>query len=292
MARISVLVETPAFVAGTFRCLPTDDRWRNENWIGLSHVLAFPRRAVVIERSRRRRVVANANHVVLYNPDETYRRELLSPEGDDSLFVEIRQDAAPALLGDASRDRPVFPRIESVVSDVVTLRLHALELGIRSRPGRLDPLVVEEVLTEVVAAVASAPDDRFAGLRDPESRRAAAALRRRLVDDTRAVLSVTYAEPLALVDLGRRVGASPFHLARIFRSVTGQSIHRYREGLRLREALRRIRDGDDDLARTAVDVGFASHSHFDDRFRRAFGMPPSAARRLAVGGGAANSIAP
>jgi AraC-like DNA-binding protein len=291
MAQVTILAETPMFLAGTFRCPPADDRWREENWIGRSHVLAFPRRAVIIERSRRRRVVANPNHVVLYNPDDTYRRGLLSPEGDDSLFIEIRQGAASALLADASRGAPLFARIESVVTDDVALRLHALELGIRSRPSGLDPLVVEEILAGVVAAVGAAPDDHPAGAGHAGTRRLAAEMgRRRLIDDTRALLSVAYAEPLTLADIGRRVGASPFHLARTFRAVTGQSIHRYRERLRLREALRRIRDGERDLARAAVDVGFASHSHLDDRFRRAFGMPPAAARGPALGGRASPSI--
>jgi hypothetical protein len=74
MTQESILLQTPSFGAGIFLCPPTDARCQEENWIGTSHLLAFPRRAVLIEKARRQRVVADANHVVLYNPDETYRR--------------------------------------------------------------------------------------------------------------------------------------------------------------------------------------------------------------------------
>ena len=74
------------------------------------------------------------------------------------------------------------------------------------------------------------------------------------------------------------MGLSPFHAARLFRRYTGSSIHAYRDQLRVRAALPEIVAGRrlDDLA---LKLGFASHSHFTDRFRRTFGVPPSAIRR-------------
>ena len=273
MAEITALLETPSFLVGRFRCPPADARWAQVNWIGSRHVLAFPRRAVVIERSRGRRVIANPNHVVLYDPDETYRRELLAPEGDDSLFIDVRPAAARELLVDGRPGVASFRRIESSVPAHLAFRLHALEIRLRSPRRPPDPVAVDELLGAVVAVLAAAPDD--ADRRPPS---ASGAERRRLVDRTRAFLSVAYADRLSLGDIGRQVGASPFHLARTFRAATGSTIHAYREQLRLREALRRLRDDDADLARVAVDVGFASHSHFDDRFRTAFGASPSGAR--------------
>jgi AraC-like DNA-binding protein len=305
MAESSILVATPSFAAGVFLCPPDDARWHEENWIGPSHVLAFPRRAVVIVRARRERVVANPNHVVLYNPDETYRRDLLAPEGDESAFIQIEPEAARELLPDeGSVDRPRFPVLESDVSDRAALRLHALELWIRNaftRTGRnrpaahppateapgpspIDPLAADERLAAIVRDVAAtahpARDARSVSERVGPVRPATAREHRALVSDARELLSVAYPEPLTLADIACRVGASPFHLARSFRRLTGQTLHGYRERLRLREALRRLGEGEEDLARLATDVGFASHSHFDDRFRLAFGVPPSAARAL------------
>jgi AraC-like DNA-binding protein len=49
--------------------------------------------------------------------------------------------------------------------------------------------------------------------------------------------------------------------------------------LRLRAAVDRLAaEPDTDLARLAVELGYYSPSHFCDRFRSAFGRPPSAVR--------------
>ena len=277
MAEITALLETRAFLVGRFRCPPVDRRWTSLNWIGTHHLLAFPRRAVVIERSRHRRVVANANHVVLYDPDETYRRELLAPEGDDSLFIDVRPDAASLLVPVRPSGDHSFRRIEAPVPDRVVLRLHELELRLDGDRSGLDPLAVDELLGAIVASLAVAED------RDRQPRPTTAGVeRRRLVEETQAYLSTGYAESLTLPEIGRVVGASPFHLARTFRRATGSTLHGYRERLRLREGLRRLRDGESDLAALALELGFSSHSHFDDRFRNAFGVAPSAER---LGGG-------
>ena len=57
---------------------------------------------------------------------------------------------------------------------------------------------------------------------------------RELVEDAKAVLSSRFAEPIGLHDIAASVHASPYHLARVFRSGTGSSLHAYRNQLRLR----------------------------------------------------------
>jgi AraC-like DNA-binding protein len=59
---------------------------------------------------------------------------------------------------------------------------------------------------------------------------------------------------------------------------TGSSIHQYRLQLRLGIALERLAGGEVDLARLAVDLGFAHHSHFSACFRRVYGYTPGQAR--------------
>ena len=83
---------------------------------------------------------------------------------------------------------------------------------------------------------------------------------------------------LSLEQLGRRVGSSRFQLARVFRAHTGFSIAAYRDQLRLRRALRRLGDPEIGLTELALELGYSSHSHFTARFRREFGLPPSALR--------------
>jgi AraC family transcriptional regulator len=92
------------------------------------------------------------------------------------------------------------------------------------------------------------------------------------------------------------VDTSPFHLARVFRRLTGRTIHDYRNQIRLCRALEllesqapegrgradktgalspRRRHLPVDLTALALELGFASHSHFTTAFGKAFGVPPS-----------------
>jgi AraC-like DNA-binding protein len=91
-------------------------------------------------------------------------------------------------------------------------------------------------------------------------------------------LGARYAEDLSLAELARAVGVSRSRLCRAFRRATGTTLHAYRDGLRLRAALEALLERDD-LTALALDLWYASHSHFGARFRRAFGMTPSEARR-------------
>jgi AraC-like DNA-binding protein len=102
-----------------------------------------------------------------------------------------------------------------------------------------------------------------------------------LAEAAKERIVATLSDSVSLAQLGKQLGVSPFHLARTFRAQTGFSLHQYRTQLRLRRALVELdRDGRD-LTRLAFDLGFASHSHFTDTFRRQFGVPPSAVRRIA-----------
>ncbi len=101
---------------------------------------------------------------------------------------------------------------------------------------------------------------------------------RELAENACVVLSGCLCDPLTLPRIARRVHSSPFHLARVFRRMTGLSLHQYLTRLRLRAALERLADGESDLTALALALGFASHSHFSDAFRREFRVTPNAFR--------------
>jgi AraC-like DNA-binding protein len=81
-------------------------------------------------------------------------------------------------------------------------------------------------------------------------------------------------ENLGVQALAEMAGCSPFHLCRIFRQYTGQSLRQFRLRHRLGNALDRLAEGEDDLAALACDVGFNSHSHMTDAFRQTLGRSP------------------
>jgi AraC-like DNA-binding protein len=101
---------------------------------------------------------------------------------------------------------------------------------------------------------------------------------RRRVERVRALLASRPGATWRLHDIALAVHCSPYHLARQFREVTGESVSRYLLQLRLAVALDRISEGEQDLAGLAADLGFAHHSHLSARFRSVFGMSPSSAR--------------
>jgi AraC-like DNA-binding protein len=141
-----------------------------------------------------------------------------------------------------------------------------------------DPLALELELYGLVGAVLSSIGGRHRPVRRERvaTRRAHA----ELVDQARMLLARRLGEPLTLDAIAAELATTPFHLARLFREATGVSLHEYRDALRLRASVERLVDGNDSLTRIGLDLGYASSSHYSDRFRRRFAVPPSAVRQL------------
>ncbi|GAB3403713.1 helix-turn-helix domain-containing protein [Flindersiella endophytica] len=116
-------------------------------------------------------------------------------------------------------------------------------------------------------------------LRQPPRPAAVDAAHRRLAHAARERLAADPAT-LTLDALARDVGASRSHLSRVFRRVTGETLTRFRNRLRVRLALDRIEAGETDLARLAADLGFADHAHLTRTVRAETGVPPRGVRQL------------
>lgn len=104
---------------------------------------------------------------------------------------------------------------------------------------------------------------------------------RRVVDQVRQALAQN--SDLRLSELARVAGVSVYHLSRAFRSVTGFTLSRYRIRLRARSALEMMAAGERDLARLALDVGFADQAHLTRSLRGETGMTPGRLRALLTG---------
>lgn len=99
------------------------------------------------------------------------------------------------------------------------------------------------------------------------------ATRRHLAIVRDYVETVTGKRPVT-ADIARECGVSRAHLMRLFKRATGQPLHDYIEGVRLRRAMTELADGDRHLKEIAYRLGFASASGFSIAFRRATGMSP------------------
>jgi AraC-like DNA-binding protein len=243
--------------------------------------IAFPRAGVFVKHLRRERIVANCNHVLFFDAGEAYRVSHPAPGGDDCTTLTF----APDVLADAVRrfdpaagDRPGSPLgvTHGPFDSRLGLCLHRLRQRVCAAGG--EGLAAEELaLTLLEAALDGAY--RIRGERPAREARAGAAVQRERVEAAQAFVAGRFRSPLSLAEVARAVHYSPYHLARLFRREVGVPIHRYRNRLRLGAALEQLAEGAADLTALALDLGYSSHSHFSDAFRRAFGIPPGDCRR-------------
>ena len=266
-------------------CRPHDSRCGAEERSSV-HEIAFPRRGLFVKHVAGRAITADANCTLFFNADEPYRISHPVDGGDDCTVYSFQTQALTDALSrfePAAADRPdrPFSLSHGPCEPRVCLAHHRLRGRLRS--GMHDPLATDEAAAALLeASLASAFGVR--GMRPASGTVRASTERahRDWADAARQFATRQYTRRLSLDDFAAAVHCSPFHLARLFRRVTGLTLHGYVDRLRLRTALERLADNEKDLTTLAFDLGFGSHSHFSTAFRRAFGLSPSEFRRSAL----------
>jgi AraC-like DNA-binding protein len=241
-------------------------------------LFVFPRESVWIQHEGAEPFVADANTVTYYNAGQRYRRSRLSGWGDRCEWFAISPDViaeALAIHDPAAKDRPHRPFVFSRgPADPQSYLQQRLVFAHVTRERVPDRLYVEETMLDVFGRVAaSAYRERPTAVRRRRANR-----ERDLVEAARQTIALRFRRDLSLSEIARTVGSSIFHLSRVFRQRTGFSMHHYRNQLRLRTALESLAERKVDLSRLALELGFSSHSHFTETFRRVFGCTPSAFR--------------
>lgn len=278
----TVVFASPLARAGAWRCPVDHPRFRDSGPIQ-AHLVAFPRTAVIIRQSGSRPVVADSTIATVYNLGREYDRRPLSPEGDRCEWFAVSPEVALGIAQEldprpsTSSSTPF--RFESAPIDQ-ELYLRQRQLFLDLSANSVDELESEERILGLVASVIRQSlgcTRQVAGDKQVMSRR------RELVSGARAVIASDLARPTDLRSLAGRLGASPFHLCRVFRAGTGTTLHQYRLELRFRAALERLADPQVDLSRLALELGFSSHAHFTERMRRWSGVTPSALRSALQG---------
>lgn len=275
----TLLFQSPVLRVGRWRCAadhpafccsgPTTEAF-----------FVFPREPVWIEHEHEPPFVADANTVTYYNAGQHYGRRRLGDWGDrcewfapaPPLIAETLAHHDPGVL---SRTAP-FGFTHGPSDHGSYLRQRAV-FDHLSREKTPDRLFVEETIMQVLATVSSLAAGRHGRALANRSPRSNATID--AVEALRSILATRYMERLSLAELSALVGVSAFHLLRRFHERTSFTIHEYRTELRLRAALDCLADPSSDLLDIAIALGFSSHSHFTETFRRRFGQTPSAYRR-------------
>jgi AraC family transcriptional regulator len=234
----------------------------------------------------RRCVTADVNQTVFFSEGSTYRVSHPADCGDRGttlvasprVLCDIIRELDPSI--DNHPDRP-FPFVTGPCESAVFWRHRELVQRLESAElTPLEPLWADVTALQLIADVLAAAFVRRGGPR----RRIRDGTDADHADRTEAVktyLASRLSERITLDGVARAAHTSPFHLARVFQQRTGLPIHRYLTRLRLRASLERLSDRTSDLTTLALELGFSSHSHFTDTFRREFGCRPSEVRRNA-----------
>jgi AraC family transcriptional regulator len=261
---------------GAFRCDPTNASFRDSG-PARNFCFVFPRTAVQIQHEHEPAFVANPNVVTVYNRGQPYIRNPISPNGDRcdwfAADVDIVRDVVRTF--DSNVDtRPEAPfRITHGWSDARTylLQRRVFDLASRSRPD--DALAVDELVVALLDNVVRSTY-RTRQLTPPINAR-----QRDVVRHLECILSARWGERLMLRTIASEVGTSVYHLCRLFRRATGNTLHQYRQKLHLRGSLESVVETERPLVDIALEAGFSSHSHFTSSFHREFAHTPSNIRK-------------
>jgi AraC-like DNA-binding protein len=102
-------------------------------------------------------------------------------------------------------------------------------------------------------------------------------LNRRLLR-ARDAIDRAYAQPLDVPAIAAVAHISPAHFTRCFRTVFGETPHRYLQRRRVERSMFLLRETDRSITDVCLDVGFTSLGTFSRTFRKIVGETPSAYR--------------
>ncbi|WP_394846185.1 helix-turn-helix transcriptional regulator [Pendulispora brunnea] len=251
-SRIRPLFEGRDLLVGEWHCWGVQKRWFKE--VPVYAELDLPRDGMHLRAVGRHQHVIHAATAAFSAAHADYTRASPTSKPATSTLIFVRGELAEALPRGTMSSHPIS-------AEVATLHMRLLRAT--------DPVAVEEAALAILGRVLLEPSVRLPARDVPASWRT-------LAQEMQHVIALRYGERLTLERIARLCKTSPFHASRVFRAVTGETIHGYLTRVRLRIALFELRRGAGRLTDIALSTGFSSHSHFTSAFRTEFGYAPSA----------------
>jgi AraC-like DNA-binding protein len=230
----------------------------------------------------KKQFTADVNQATFFTKDSVYQVSHPIDHGDRGTTFTI----APSILTDIVRELDPtidehpgdpFPFASGPCSTAIFWRHRDYVRKLENAAAEpLEPLWADVTGLQLVADVLESAFIQHG--KKPNRRRSTNADHLDRTEAAKNYLAANFTQNVRLDEVASAVNASPFNFARIFQQQTGLPIHRYLTLLRLRASLEKIADVNSDLTDIALDLGFSSHSHFTDVFRREFGKTPSEIR--------------
>lgn len=105
-----------------------------------------------------------------------------------------------------------------------------------------------------------------------------------IVDRVTALVAQHYADPDLSVDsLARQVGLSANYLSRIFKAISGESLHSYLMNARMERAMQLLEASAEPVGRISELVGIQNVNYFYTLFKKRYGITPTEYRRQRAG---------
>ncbi|MCO6058821.1 AraC family transcriptional regulator [Pseudomonas sp. MOB-449] len=145
-----------------------------------------------------------------------------------------------------------------------------------------DPLSAEQGGVAVMSALTCAVQGLDEVLQRPAQRLRSLEQRRRLVLAAIDIMQANLDQPLTILELCQALNTSHRTLQYGFQQISQTTPQQFFLSLRLAEARRRLKqDSQQSITTLALDLGFASSSHFSSLYKRLYGEQPSLTGRHA-----------
>lgn len=99
------------------------------------------------------------------------------------------------------------------------------------------------------------------------------------VEKAKQYLSTHLTQEIRTMDVSRAVGVSPYHLSRLFKTLTGQTMREYLTAARIEAAKQLLATSDRSIPQIAALLRFCDQSYFTCIFRKQTGVTPGQYRK-------------
>lgn len=266
-----------------FRCLACRHRMHAEEY-NVDPSIVFVRRGVFLRSQGGATLVADASHILFFNPQQPYRISHPIDGGDDCTILTISPALASEVVGRydprAAERSPWRPFVHAHARAVLdTWRMH-YHLLANLHAGA--ELALDDLLLSVIDTIVAHSHGNGTELRQKwTSRRARSRTDRRhreLAQGAVVAIHRNLARPPGLAALASGFGCSSYHLSHVFREAVGSSLRSYLATARARAAADALERGARSLTELALRLGYADHSHFTNAFHKEWKVSPSAFR--------------
>jgi len=274
------LYDSPMIGVRDYICLDTNCAKSGEE-LSENNSIVLMRHGAFSRHFGKKQFTADVNQATFFTKDSVYQVSHPVDHGDrgttftigPTILTDIIREVDPTI--DEHPDEP-FPFAAGPCSTEIFWRHRDYVRRLENASVEpLEPLWADVTGLQLVADVLEAAFVQHGNR--PQRRESTNADHLERTEAAKSYLASRFSENVRLEDVAYALNSSPFNFARIFQQQTGLPVHRYLTLLRLRASLDRIA-AEADLTTIALDLGFSSHSHFTEVFRREFGKTRSEIR--------------